>query len=1423
MIKLNTATKGQEEFTLSHGGNYVMNVNAADGLKLRDDKIELRPVDTLHVLGNSGADFVLRVDNTGGLGQETFTAKASSVTVVPGNALSVRNKDDTLDLLALSTTDKQGEVLDVVLDELRLHNGAQSVVSSVTISSNVATVVHDGQITSLAQGGKVQIRGCSDAQCNGIFFVKNVVDGTSFTVDLVASDAACTGGTLTHAAYLTTSPAGGTVMYDDKVEISPTNYFRVSDPSISPAGGLVGDVLRVETADGIAAGTIASDTTSVFASANTFKTVGLSVSLDHRNRDDTRSLLHLDALESATQNKERLSVDAHAITHTPTGHFTVRDAAASTLAVAGGTMAASLDPAHVDNGDTAGHALRVTTAATPLILRVQSVVVTGMSLATVHHADTGSVRLVAGDVVTFTGLAASGTLCAGLTWTVTGAPTRTEFTFSTTEAGRVSLQSGTYLPAAASGGFLGTRGGRDAMALDGDGAYATIAMVPLVVSSVLVPPAPSNTATVTHDESFVPVQSPLTLSVQQVVIAGGVATVTHGAVPAGATTTKLVKTGDLVTLAGFTEELSSIVSVIVDGAGTATVTHSGGLGAVEIGDKVTVVGNSAGNTDGTYTVTGVDSTTIRFVHNGVAAVYASGTIARTTVSVLNAQWTVTGVPSSSSFTFNPAESGRASPPDATYTESGTPRGSGGATTRLVARVRFALAISGIVVSGNVGGALDGSVVATATHTSTASVARLMRGQRVTISGLSNNANTWANGVWTVTGTPTDTTFTFDPTEGLTRTSTYDPTTLGVTRRIAPGDGALAASETCTGLADANSAAPRLQAGAIVTLSGMATSPLNAVWTVTGIPSATSFTFSLTESGRTKPGATTHSPSGANAAVTAPVTWSSALEHADTRLATTASLVASGERVDLVAAHAVTVTNGDGTAAVLRVDTTTRGNEAFAVTAAYNTIGTAGDATGADSAVGSLRASENLITGRVTRIAQTDSNFRTSAVLTVDDESGFVVTDDKSTITPLKYHRVTSDGGLLDMFRMNTDSYASISLNSDGVTGGCQDTTYTTEEACTNVGAWTPDACSNPAYTTENACTNKGTWSSGNGGECAPINNGGREVGELACQADAGVWSPGVCRVQGVIVTDGGRHANEDDCEAPAALWAGGDTIFAAGDTFTNQDHTKRGFVYEATSGGSLKYVLTAGTLLTHGEKVTTLDGDSATCSGSSSTSNMLTGTLSTPDGFFFDAMSAKDTTVTIRNTFSSSGLPGAGAQDRTAKLVMRSSDAQGSSEEVEFKQEVCGGGSCNNANRRDNWVLRSKWASNGDVDRIRVSGKTGAGQGSGDIYHNPESNRMDYHANNMHFSINDDVTFDQDGTCAESCGFHINPTNRKITTTANTILATDSTGTKHLVAQPDEPVLLIRIQDSRLFSLTQKHKIQASSYRRAQLATSLSH
>ena len=64
----------------------------------------------------------------------------------------------------------------------------------------------------------------------------------------------------------------------------------------------------------------------------------------------------------------------------------------------------------------------------------------------------------------------------------------------------------------------------------------------------------------------------------------------------------------------------------------------------------------------------------------------------------------------------------------------------------------------------------------------------------------------------------------------------------------------------------------------------------------------------------------------------------------------------------------------------------------------------------------------------------------------------------------------------------------------------------------------------------------------------------------------------------------------------------------------------------------------------------------------------------------------------------------------------------------------------------------------------------------GDIYVAPLSAKVDLNANNMFFSKKGDITFDHTSTCGSTCGFIINPTNKKLTTNANHLYSTSQTG-----------------------------------------------
>ena len=166
---------------------------------------------------------------------------------------------------------------------------------------------------------------------------------------------------------------------------------------------------------------------------------------------------------------------------------------------------------------------------------------------------------------------------------------------------------------------------------------------------------------------------------------------------------------------------------------------------------------------------------------------------------------------------------------------------------------------------------------------------------------------------------------------------------------------------------------------------------------------------------------------------------------------------------------------------------------------------------------------------------------------------------------MTYHRVTNDGGLHEMLKVNTDATHSITLQDLGsgtYITQCSDYRFTSELACINIGTWTPGSCNNNAYTTETACTSVGTWNST--GDTCSVNSGGREVSQSTCTDPAGAWTPDACSI-----TSGGREASQVLCEAAKGTWSGAVSGVQAGFTFTTQDKTKAGIVKEDTSGPTL--------------------------------------------------------------------------------------------------------------------------------------------------------------------------------------------------------------------------------------------------------------
>ena len=158
---------------------------------------------------------------------------------------------------------------------------------------------------------------------------------------------------------------------------------------------------------------------------------------------------------------------------------------------------------------------------------------------------------------------------------------------------------------------------------------------------------------------------------------------------------------------------------------------------------------------------------------------------------------------------------------------------------------------------------------------------------------------------------------------------------------------------------------------------------------------------------------------------------------------------------------------------------------------------------------------------------------------MESERGTVLTDDQTTITPLKSHRVTTDGGIRDMFHLSTSSWESISikkLNGVAVQGGCADSRFASEETCTTQGVFTAGFCSDASYSSLSACEMANpSWDS-DASTCSPTNSGGREANQTACLGPTATWTAAECRLNGVISTDYGRTGagGQASCEAAAS-------------------------------------------------------------------------------------------------------------------------------------------------------------------------------------------------------------------------------------------------------------------------------------------------
>ena len=1212
VLRIDTLAKNAETVTLSHGGTYVLNVDGPNGLKLKDDKIEIRPGATMDVLGSGGGMSIIRVDNTPGAGSEVLTLAAHTVDFVGSDAVTVRNKDGTLPVLTLDASFKQQERFQIV-SSIFVHNGGQSLITSIGIDAKWTFSISSQAVTATAgvavsQGSSTGVLATTLSGTSNVQVVVTAAAEVTFdaSAPLTVDGVLLTGNPISVAV---TSSNVATVIHDGGIDalslgdrvvvtgshgqtngehviasvIDGTRFtFALTTTSASYSGGVLkrGATLSVDRAIGTrlqddkielrpeswhavtdsSGGDVSRMRTDTGIASGTIASPSSStflsgnqiktVLLDKLTIRNKDDTSDILVVDTSSQDNEIVSIDAEDILVAPTGHFQISDRTRT------------------------GAVLRAQSSAAPLTLVVASVSIAGGTTATVSHQDTGGqAKVLLGDKIIFSNLA-SITSLNEVVWTVTGTPTPTTFTIATTESGRVSPADGTY-----------------AGKYNGEIATATV-MYNLDIASVIV--TSSNAiATVTHAEASSPLLTPLSLSATKVDVSGGnLATVTHAASPAGSSTSP-VRAGDSVTLSGIVTKRSTIRSVAVT-SNVATATHTGGLSSLSTSDRVTISGNDA-STDGTYQVVSVGALgtmTFTFSLSVSDGVFAGGTAEITTNSILNNIWTVTGVPGATSFTFATTELTRNSPPNGVYV---LPAG--------VVSVRRALTITSIVVDGQAGG--PGGVVATVTHSDDTSV-RMLAGQVVEISGYTAGGKVWANRRWTVLGQPTSTTLRFAPSED---------------GRDLPDDGTYTPSVSAIIETYVTSSEPRVQAGSSVTLAGMAESSLNKAWTVVGRPTSTEFKISITELGRTKPSETTHLPTSAPASGSIAVTTTRIVTTTAATVAVDASTLVSGEYLDLVSTRSTSFLDRDGERDVVRVDTSSKGAERVSLSGRFQDIGDE------DTVL-------NRMLGGRTTIGQSNSVFRPN-VLEIDDDHGFVVTDDHVVVTPMVEFRVTDDGGMRDVLSLSTTTYSTIGMTSDNIVGGCANAAYTTPETCTTQGIWTADVCSNPAYTSSAACTNQGTWST----SCSPVNNNGRETSQAACEAVAATWTPGSCKINGVPTLSGGRETSQAACVAAASSWTGGDKTFTRGDTWTNANADKRGYVYETTTRGSLKYVSTRGTPLSNNEVVITEDGDSLTTSGTSSPSNTVTGVVSTPDGFTFDAKAAKDTWVEIKNTFSTSGHP----------------------------------------------------------------------------------------------------------------------------------------------------------------------------------------
>ena len=331
---------------------------------------------------------------------------------------------------------------------------------------------------------------------------------------------------------------------------------------------------------------------------------------------------------------------------------------------------------------------------------------------------------------------------------------------------------------------------------------------------------------------------------------------------------------------------------------------------------------------------------------------------------LNQDWTVVGVNSDSAFTFAKSENSISS--TGVKTEAG------------IATAKFVLTISQITISGNAGGPDD--TVATVTTTDTT---RLVKDSKITISGLTDVGATQLNRVWTVISADNAaSTFTFSPSEGYLLT--------------VPDDGTYNTG-TIRGTVVIHEVQPRLLPGAKVTFDGFDSHALanidDKTFTIVNSPTSTSFEINPTEFGRIQLPIGEHSVSGGTVKTRVSDTNSNGNAVIDS------SIYMSGADMKFVPRRTFKVMNNHDSQDIFSINTLTSDMESISFSARDHVFGAA--------------SSRNIFDGEITRIKQSDSVFRKS-VVTINDEKGIVITDDKSTITPMTYHRVTNDGGLHEM-------------------------------------------------------------------------------------------------------------------------------------------------------------------------------------------------------------------------------------------------------------------------------------------------------------------------------------------------------------------------------------------------------------------------